>query len=89
MPSFFWTATAEAGKVWSGVAVASTIMSMSAGVSPALASAAFAASKPRSEVNSPSAATRRSRMPVRCRIHSSDVSTIFERSSLERIFSGR
>ena len=44
MPSLFWTLTAAAGKVLSGVAVASTIRSMSAGVSPALSSAAFAAS---------------------------------------------
>ncbi len=39
-------------------------------------------------VLSPSAATWRSRMPVRLRIHSSDVSTIFSRSRLVSTFFG-
>ena len=43
MPSRFWISTAVAGKVLSGVEVASTIRSMSSGVRPALASAARAA----------------------------------------------
>ena len=47
--------------------------------------AAFVA---RSEVNSSGAAMRRSLMPVRVVIHSSEVSTIFSRSALVRIFSG-
>src|SRR5688500_17526433 len=47
--------------------------------------AAFAAM---SDVNSFSAATRRSLMPVRVVIHSSEVSTSFSRSALVRTFSG-
>ncbi len=41
-----------------------------------------------SEVNSSSAAIRRSLMPVRVVIHSSEVSTIFSKSALVRIFFG-
>jgi hypothetical protein len=41
-----------------------------------------------SDVHSPSAAIRRSRMPVRVRIHSSLVSTIRSRSALVSTFSG-
>jgi hypothetical protein len=48
-----------------------------------------AAYRARSPVVSPSAARRRSRMPVRDEIHSSVVSTIFSRSALVTIFSGR
>ena len=48
---------------------------MSAAVSPARTSAASAARVPRCEVVSPSAAIWRCRMPVRCSIHSSEVST--------------
>ena len=51
--------------------------------------AARAAASPRSEVTSPSAAMWRSRMPVRCTIHSSDVSTILVRSSLVTRRAGR
>ena len=47
---------------------------------------ARAAAVARSEVSSPSAAMWRSRMPVRCTIHSSDVSTIAARSSLVSTF---
>ena len=41
------------------------------------------------EVNSPGAAMRRSWMPVRCTIHSSDVSTLRASSALVRIWLGR
>ncbi len=60
MPSPFWTATAVAGKVLSGVEVASTIRSIDCASTPALASAARAALIARCEVNSPSAAMWRS-----------------------------
>ena len=56
---------------------------------PAAASARVAAWNARSPVVSPSAAMWRWRMPVRAAIHSSLVSTIFDRSSLVKIFSGR
>ena len=89
MPRLFCTVTALAGNVLSGVEVASTIRSMSAGCNPALSSAFRAAAVARSEVSSPSAAMWRWRMPVRWTIHSSDVSTIAARSALVRIFAGR
>ena len=54
-----------------------------------LASAARAALVARCEVNSPSAAMWRSLMPVRCTIHSSDVSIRAASSALVRIRSGR
>ena len=76
MPSAAWIATAVAGNVWSGVEVPTTIRSIDCASTLALSSAARAAFRPRSEVNSPSAAMWRSRMPVRCTIHSSDVSTV-------------
>jgi len=41
-----------------------------------------------SEVNSSLAASRRCLMPVRVMIHSSEVSTIFSRSALVKIFAG-
>ena len=56
---------------------------------PALSSARRAAAVARSEVSSPSAAMWRWRMPVRAAIHSSLVSTIFDRSSLVSTLSGR
>ena len=75
MPSVACTVTAVAGKVLSGVEVASTIRSIVGASTCASASAARAAAIARSEVSSPSAAMWRSRMPVRCTIHSSEVST--------------
>ena len=66
----------------SGVTVPTMITPMSAGVSPAFAIALIAASLPRSDVATPGSTMCRSRMPVRCRIHSSVVSTIFSRSAL-------
>ena len=56
--------------------------SMSSGVSPASSSAARAARVPMVEVSSPSAAMRRSLMPVRSAIQSSEVSTILASSAL-------
>ena len=75
----------SAGKVLSGVEVASTIRSIDCASIPALASAARAAWIARSEVNSPSAAMWRCRMPVRCTIHSSEVSIRAASSALVRI----
>jgi hypothetical protein len=68
--------------VLSGVEVASTTRSIDCASTPAAASAARAAASAMSDVVSPSAAMRRSRMPVRCMIHSSEVSTIRDRSAL-------
>ena len=51
--------------------------------------AAFAALMARCEVNSPSAAICRSRMPVRCTIHSSEVSIRAASSALVKICCGR
>ncbi len=65
----------------SGVTVATISRSMSAPVTPASASAARAAGSARSESACSSVAMRRSRIPVRSMIHSSDVSTYFARSS--------
>jgi hypothetical protein len=89
MPRPACTVTAVAGKVWSGVEVASTIRSIELASTRALASAARAACSARSEVSSPAAAIWRSRMPVRCTIHSSVVCTDFASSSLLRIRAGR
>ena len=80
MPSRCWISTAVAGKVWLGVDVASTMRSMSAGVRPALSSAARAAASPSEAVVSSSPAIWRWRMPVRCAIHSSEVSTMPSKS---------
>ena len=59
----------------SGVVVPTTMKSMSAGVRPARRIASRAASAARSDVATPGSTMCRSRMPVRCRIHSSVVST--------------
>ena len=58
--------TAVAGKVLSGVEVASDDQVDIGGVSPASASAARAAASPSEAVVSPSPAMWRWRMPVRC-----------------------
>ena len=58
---------------------------MSAGSTPAMSMAARPDSMPMVEVGRP---MRRSRIPVRSRIHSSLVSIIAARSSLVRTFSG-
>ena len=83
------TRQAVDGKMRSGVVVPTTISSISEASTPAASSARTAAWKARSPVVSPSAATCRWRMPVRAAIHSSEVSTIFARSSLVRTLAGR
>ena len=64
-------ASALAGKVWSGVAVASTIRPILPASTPAAASALLAASVASVAVVSPSPAMWRASMPVRSTIHSS------------------
>ena len=66
----------------SGVVVPTTRKPMSRGVNPAPSMARLAASTARSDVAASASATWRVRMPVRFRIHSSEVSTIFSRSWL-------
>src|ERR1700712_106449 len=63
MPRAFCTDTAVAGNVLSGVEVASTIRSIDCASTPASARAASAALIAKCEVNSPSAAMCRCRMP--------------------------
>ena len=72
----------------SGVAVATRIKSISLALILACSIAFSAAFAAMSLVYSSLAAMRRSLMPVRVVIHSSLVSTMRERSSLVRIFSG-
>ncbi len=72
----------------SGVIVATMIRSTCSAVIPAATSARRAASAPMSDVVSSGRAMWRSRMPVRVRIHSLVVSTIFSRSVLLRTRSG-
>ena len=64
------------------------IRSMSSGSRPAVWIARSAATAAMDAVVSSAAATRRSRMPVRVTIHSSDVSTIRSRSALVRTCAG-
>jgi hypothetical protein len=73
----------------SGVIVATTIRSICSALTPAFCMARSAACAAKSEVNSFLAASRRSRMPVRVVIHSSEVSTSFSRSELVRILAGK
>ena len=89
MPIAVCTLTAVEGKVWSGVAVARMIASMSAPRRPVSARAARAAAIARSEVASPSAAKWRRSMPVRVRIHSSEVSSVLANSAFSTTRSGR
>ncbi len=88
-PSAACTRSAVAGKASSGVLVARMIASTSAGSAPASASAARAAAVPMNAAVSCGAAMWRWRMPVRSRIHSSDVSTVRASSSLLTTRSGR
>src|SRR5688572_7067778 len=87
--SFRCTVQAIEGRMRSGVTVATKMWSTSWTSTPAASSAFFAASVARSEFSWPGATMRRSRMPVRVTIHSSDVSTIFSRSALDSTRSGR
>ena len=75
MPSPACTVVAVAGNVSSGVVVQHDHEIDSPASMPAPWRGACSAPDARSEVFSPSAAMRRSRMPVRLRIHSSEVST--------------
>ena len=72
----------------SGVTVATIRRSTSVPSLPACSSAWRAAGSERSESACESAAIRRSRMPVRSMIHSSDVSTSCESSSFVTTRSG-
>ncbi len=80
---------ADEGNTLSGVQVPTTIMSMSPASTSASAIARRAAASPIEAVVSWSPAMCRCRMPVRSRIHSSDVSIVFSRSSFVTTFSGR
>ena len=70
------TVTAVAGKVWSGVEVASTIRSIAWASTRRRSAPPLRRGCARSEVKLAVAAICRSRMPVRCTIHSSEVSTL-------------
>ena len=85
-PMSAWIMAAVAGAIRSGDVVARMMKSMSAGVRPASAIALRAASAPRERVVPP---MRRSRIPVRSEIHSSDVSRVSESSSFVTTRSGR
>src|SRR5205814_9954278 len=87
-PIFRCTRQAVEGKGMSGVIVATMMRSICSAVTAAFFSARKAAAAARSEVNSSLAASRRSFIPVREVIHSSEVSTIFSRSALVRILAG-
>jgi hypothetical protein len=71
------------------VAVDTTIRSISPAETPARSIAIAAAFVPIAAAPTSHAAIRRSLMPVRSRIHWSDVSTIFSSSAFVRIRSGR
>ena len=87
-PSVFAISAAVEGKEKSGVTVATSSRSMSLASTPASASAARAAGSARSESACSGAAIRRSRMPVRSMIHSSEVSTCCASSSFVTTRSG-
>ena len=87
-PIFGCSTQAVLGNIVSGVVVPTTMKPMSAGVRPASRIAPSAAGYARSDVATPASTMCRSRMPVRCRIHSSEVSTISSRSALVSSFGG-
>ena len=87
-PIFCCTRQAVFGNGMSGVMLATMIRSICSAVMPAISIARLAALAARSEVNSVAAAMRRSLMPVRVVIHSSEVSTSFSSCAFVRIFSG-
>src|SRR2546425_961604 len=88
-PRLSWTMQAVAGIGMSGVTVAQMIRSTWEATRPADWSAASAARVANCDMYSSSFAMRRSRMPVRDVIHSSDVSTILSRSAFVRTRAGR
>ena len=81
--------SAVAGNAWSGVLVATMIASTSAGSASADFSADRAAAAPMKAQVSCDCAMWRWRIPVRSRIHVSDVSSRLASSSLVTIRSGR
>ncbi|MCJ7630341.1 MAG: phosphate acyltransferase PlsX, partial [Longimicrobiales bacterium] len=80
-PRRAWRSPAVEGSQRSGVAVARMRMSISPGSTPAFAMAVLAASAAISAAPSSARPILRSPIPVRSRIHSSEVSTIFSRSA--------
>ena len=80
-PSRAWRSHAWEGRSRSGEQVARTTASRSSGVSPVCSSTCSAAALAMQAFDSSGPATRRSRMPVRSRIHWSDVSSRVENSS--------
>ena len=81
---------AVAGNKWSGVTVAQMSKSMSIGEIPRFSHSTFTASTAMSLVPNPSPFRMcRSEIPVRERIHSSLVSTIFSKSAFVRMSGGR
>src|SRR5438445_3225524 len=80
---------ALAGIGMSGVTVAQITRSSSPGSTPDARRASRAARLAKNDIGSSSRAIRRSRIPVRVVIQSSEVSTILSRSALVRTLSGR
>src|ERR1044071_4284017 len=87
-PSFCCSVHAHEGRMRSGVVVARMMWSTSRASTPAISSARWQAINARSLEACPVAAIRRSRMPVRSTIHSSEVSTSFARSAFVSSRSG-
>jgi hypothetical protein len=87
-PSVSARSAPEVGNIMSGVTVAQISRSTSPASTWAWASAARAAGSARSVSASSGAAIRRSRMPVRVWIHSSEVSTSVASSSFVSTRSG-
>src|SRR5947209_2939980 len=88
-PSWSWMMQALAGIGMSGVTDAQITRSRSPGPTPEARRASRAARLAKNDIGSSSRAIRRSRIPVRVVIQSSEVSTILSRSALVRILSGR
>ena len=81
-PSSAWRSQAVDGSSRSGLAVASTMVSISAAVTPAAARARSLASRLSMATVCSGPAMWRSRIPVRSTIHTSEVSSILLRSAL-------
>ena len=86
-PMRFCTMPAKPGEMVSALMVAAMIISSSSGFTPLFSRARRAAATPMSVAVSV-VHTWRCFTPTRFVIHSSEVSTMWERSSLVRIFSG-
>src|SRR5579875_1582471 len=84
-----WSIQAAEGTIISGVTVAQIIMSTSAGSSSADSMALREAARPRLTEVSWRAAIRRSAMPVRVRIHWSEVSRLVGKSPLRKDRTGK